>query len=291
MEPIFVVSTGRAGSMMLARTLSRHPELLALHEPMPHLNAEAFVHWNGSQGSREILESIRRKRDRLVGQVELNRMRYIESSHYCSHLIEELHQLYGARFIHLHRDARDFVRSGLARSWWYPAYSGLRGGLVRAKHGVEGWVRHHYFLDVGSTWRDHRLEPPAHLKTRAEKIVWLWAEINQTILASFERLPPGTTTSLALEQVSEESLRELLDFIGVDAPPPLLRDMISVASAKPNRSTRELTAHQPSFSPADCERFWELAAPMMDRLGYGTGPGRSRRVRVTAPRLRAGDAG
>lgn len=34
---VFVLSTGRSGSTMVARALAKHPDLLALHEPQIHL--------------------------------------------------------------------------------------------------------------------------------------------------------------------------------------------------------------------------------------------------------------
>lgn len=44
-HPVFIVSTGRSGSTMIARALALHPSLCVFHEPHPHLRTEAFVKW------------------------------------------------------------------------------------------------------------------------------------------------------------------------------------------------------------------------------------------------------
>ena len=44
---IFVLSTGRSGSMMLAKVLGLHSEICSFHEPLPQLNTEAYAKWNG----------------------------------------------------------------------------------------------------------------------------------------------------------------------------------------------------------------------------------------------------
>jgi len=48
-NPVFIVSTGRAGSTMIARLLAMHPDVCALHEPHPHLRTEAFVKWSAPE--------------------------------------------------------------------------------------------------------------------------------------------------------------------------------------------------------------------------------------------------
>jgi len=171
--PVFVVSTGRVGSTMLAQALAIHPDLLTFHEPQPHLNVEAFRAWEDSISTDRLHERIEEKRSSFVEQAGWNRCTYVESSHYGAHLVQELHELYGARFVHLHRDGRAFVRSGLERDWWYPESYGdvfhrsTLGGMW--EHEVLRRLRRRGLLDVGFSWNDHRLNPPDGMKAGSKK--------------------------------------------------------------------------------------------------------------------------
>lgn len=103
---------------MLARVLALHPELGAFHEPKPWLNTEGYLRWSGRKDSEYVHFRLGQKRDDLIEQVDANGLRYIESSHFISHFIPDLRDRYDARFIHLYRDGRDFLRSGLERDWY-----------------------------------------------------------------------------------------------------------------------------------------------------------------------------
>lgn len=151
LRPCFIVSTGRCGSKMLARVLALHPQLGAFHEPKPWLNTEAYLRWSGRKDPEYAHARLEQKRDDLIEQVDANGLRYIESSHFLSHVIPDLRDRYDARFIHLYRDGRDFVRSGLERDW-YPV-----GAFARTR----GTIRRMTGLKVGDSFADHRLDPPS----------------------------------------------------------------------------------------------------------------------------------
>lgn len=269
--PVFVVSTGRAGSTMLAQTLGVHPDLLTYREPQPHLNVEAFRAWEDSISTDRLHDRIEEKRSPLVEQAGWNRCTYVESSHYGAHLIQELHELYEARFVHLHRDGRAFVRSGLERCWWYPESYGdvfhrsTFGGMW--EHEVLRRLRRRGLLDVGFSWNDHRLKPPNGMETRLEKISWLWQEINRTILDQLAELP-ADSFSMALEEFSEDVLASLLDFVGVSSNAELLAQMTEVGEQKPNRTETRAVPPFEQWPDADREAFWSVAGPMMQQLGY-----------------------
>lgn len=267
-KPVFIVSTGRAGSQMVARLLARHDELYAVHEPRPYMSGEAFAAWKGTHDQEYIAESVRWKRSRLVRETAANALTYVESSHFCSHLIPVLHQLYEARFVHLYRDGRAFVRSGLEREW-YPTSQWsevLRASNIREE--IKRYLRRHYFFEVGSLWDDHRLAPPRELRTRVEKITWLWVEINRSILSSLERLPEEARLEFRLEDIDGGAIRSLLGFIGVRAEGGMVEEMLEVASVRPNRTEERSVPAFTDWSYEDQDAFWRLAGPMMERLGY-----------------------
>ena len=271
-RPVFIVSTGRAGSMMMAKVLAMHQDLLVLHEPLPHLNVEAFSHWKGRHQVQRLRKRVKRKRSSLIAQSDWNRCTYVESSHYSAHLIRDLHNLFDARFIHLYRDGRSFVRSGLERGWWYPESYGdvfkrsPLGGFWERE--ILDRARRMLLLDVGFSWSDHRLDPPSRFGGRLEKISWLWAEINRSILNQLADFPDEMYTSLALEEFSEETLESVLDFVGVRTKSSVLHQMMRTARKRPNQTKKQTVPNFDSWSEEDKSTFREIAGPMMRQLGY-----------------------
>ncbi len=258
-KPVFIVSTGRAGSTMIAQVLALHPRILALHEPHPHLRTEAYVRWKRVDMKETVKRRIRKKREDLINQVLSNRLVYAESSNYASMLIEELYDLFDARFIHLYRNGRDFVVSGLQRGWYID-------NTLKTK--MKNWLRRRFFLDTGKTAQDNLLDPPGHLGSRLEKIAWLWVEINKNILEKLERLPEENRFSFSLECLNKDRIEELLDFIGVEKERGLIDDMLSVAMSRPNRTKTIKIPEEDVWTEENIKRFYSIAGDMMKRLGY-----------------------
>lgn len=258
-RPVFVVSTGRAGSQMIAHALRIHPQICALHEPAPRLDTEAYAKWRGSPRGSRIAQRVRGKREALVTQVAENGYHYVESSHFCSHLIPELRQLFGAKIVHLHRDVGPFVASGLQRDW----YGKTERGTLR--EGIRRLVRRRLMVDLGNPGFDHRLDPPAHLD-RAQKIAWLWTQINEAILRDLAAVPAADQMTLGVETVGAPALARLVDFIGVAADESVVRRMADVAGARPNRSAS--LSSSATIDERERASVEEIAGPVRRRLGY-----------------------
>lgn len=258
-RPCFIVSSGRSGSMMLARVLALHTEIASFHEPRPLLNTEAYLRWAGRRDSDWIQQRLRWKRDDLIRQIETNGLGYVESSHFLSHLIPELLQRYDARFVHLYRDGRDFVRSGLERKWYQP--QGPLGLLRDA-------LRRSTALDIWNSYRDHRLKPPRGITTRLEAVAWLWAEINSRILQHLEQVPQESRLGIRLESFGPKTLGRLTAFLQLETAPDLIERMSAVATGKPNRTTTRSVNGWEQWEPHQQESFKRVAGRMMERLGY-----------------------
>lgn len=258
-QPVFIVSTGRSGSTMISQVLAVHPSLCAFHEPHPHLRTEAFAKWADPSSYKAIERRIRRKRDDLISQIRLNRLIYVESSNYTSHLIEELHDIYQAKFVHLYRDGRNFVRSGLERDWY---------NQQPLQHLIKTWLRRRYLVDIGKTATDNLLNPPGNLRTRLEKIAWLWTETNRKILDSFSSLPDSSKFSFKLEKLCKDKIIDLLNFIGVDFQAELIDEMLEIASARPNKTKKPTIPSYIEWSEQEKNRFNNIAKDMMQTLGY-----------------------
>lgn len=264
--PVFILSTGRSGSTMLARALGRHPALYCLHEPQPKLNAESLAIWNGSHPESEVRSKVALKRDWLVSQTHQQRLVYVESAYFLAHLVPILDDLYGAKFIHLYRDGRDFVRSGYDRPWY-----------VERRHPatvVKRWIRRRFLVDIGVSNEDHQLPSPNELDDRFGKIAWLWAEINRVIARDLDRLPDDRSLAIAVEKLNDPSgFRRVLKFFG-EADEELVDEMVGLARQKPNKVDDHRLPPSDEWSESRVATFDRVAGDMMQRLGYTDAPSR-----------------
>jgi hypothetical protein len=262
LAPVFVVSTGRAGSKMIAHAMRVHPQVLALHEPRPGLHREAYISWAGRRSARWLRGRLELKRSSLVEQTLANGFVYLESAHFCSHLIGPLRDLFpGAKFVFLHRDGREFVRSGLERTWY-------RGNEESALGHLAKFARHRLLLDVPKPGWDHRLTPPRQLRARAERIAWLWAEINRSIEKGLAAVPKEDQFRLPLAALGPDSLRALTEFMGVDVDGRILNEMMAVAARRPNKTPSRAVAPFDQWPDEEQRQFFRIAGEMMTQLGY-----------------------
>lgn len=260
-KPVFVVSTGRSGSQMIARVLAEHPSVCSFHELQPHLNLEAYVKRTTSRHRKWIENRIIHKRSDVIKQVTSNGLVYLESSFYHSLLIPELYKLYNARFIHLYRDGRYFVRSAIAKGWYEKE---------PLKYRLKTWIRRHFRIDTGHQMVDNRLNPPSDLKTRFEKLSWLWSELNKVILYNLSSISEDLVFSFPLENLNKKTVTDLLEFMGVPADPELIDKMMARADQKPNKSKKFTSPSVADWNDWEKKRFNEIAGDMMRRLGYET---------------------
>ena len=112
---IFIVSSGRTGTKAIAQHLSRcYPQVFAAHEPAPswRLRMGTTRSLCGNATRDDLREMLVRLRKGLVGRVE--REIYVESNPFLSGFIEVLGEVFeGASVVHVVRDARTYVRSGV----------------------------------------------------------------------------------------------------------------------------------------------------------------------------------
>ena len=239
--------------------MSLHPGVLALHEPVPHLATEGYLKWSGRGEADYFRYKLYHKRGKNLQQIDANKLVYFESSLYLAHFVEELHEMYGARFIHLYRDGRQFTRSALSKGW----YTG-RTFEQRAK----AILRHNLHIETGNWWHDTRLSPPDSMSSRFEKCAWLWCEINGVILRSMERVEASAKMSVRLEDFDRSTIEQIYDFIGIEVIPDVLDAMERVAARRPNKSRTDGSQQPYEWTEAQSLRFNEIAGPMMSRLGY-----------------------
>jgi len=211
-RPVFLLSTGRAGTAFLTRLLNRSPAVHAWHEPNPQLIEEGRVAYELYTLDRQGNGSGRKALDRALGQVVLagreqlwhethvRGRRYIETNNRISFFAPAIRALLpGVRFVHVHRHPGEFVRSGLRRQW----YTG------RTPHD-QGRIRPVGTDPAREEWE--RLEP-------VDRIAWLWNETNAFIEWALTDLRAGEDyLTLNFSEATADTLGRLAGFVGATLP-------------------------------------------------------------------------
>jgi hypothetical protein len=260
MVPVFVVSSGRVGSMMVARLLEGLPGVAAHHEPRPFLLDLNYRAWRGTLDPEEALRALHARRDAMIEDARRKDLVYFESSHQLTFLVPAIAQAFRPRFVHLIRDGRPFVRSGLARGWFIlpkPARLGMLA-VARASTAV-GYPVWEYEM--------HRLWPPRSARSRVARVSWLWAQYNLAIDRGM-RESGAESIRMRLEDFEtapEAAIDRLLTFVGL-APGDRLPELAERCRARPNKTERPLDERWTDEDEADYQRW---AGPAARYFGYG----------------------
>ncbi len=258
-SPFFVVCTGRCGTSTLVKMLRMHPSICAMNAPRPHLSVESYAKWSTPWKKNKIENKIRRKRTNLIEQIINNNYIYVEASNYCANLIQELDNIFhNSRFIHLYCDGRDFVSRGLDKDWYKK---------MPFKYELQSWVRRRFIVDIGRTRIDHQLPPPKKLKSRLEKIAWLWTEINRVIIHYLSNIPFERRFSIKLEDLGKDMIIKLHNFLGVEVIPDVLNNMITFLNKVKEQKTPVSYPYE-IWSDDEKIKFEDIAGEMMYTLGY-----------------------
>ena len=175
-DPAFIVSTGRTGTLRLAEVLAEATgSVLVLHEPPPDLFDLGEAVARGDLGAGAAARSLRRLRQPQANRVRREaRDAYIESNNNAGYLPRVIRAVFREpRFIHVVRDGRSTVRS-------------LYSNVVPSRRSS-----HHEALFMDHD--DHRCRlsaldfPGDPLSgewpelSRFERVCWYWAKKNALI--------------------------------------------------------------------------------------------------------------
>ena len=249
---VFVLSSGRTGTTMLASVLDECPEVKAVHELRPHLyNARREAYDTEGFSNRTLMErTFSGERMELFREAVGSEQLVVDASPFLSFFAPALHEsLPRSRFIYMHRDPETFVVSGMRRGWY-------------ERHGKDPFrLEPRPGTSTAAKWPDW---------SRFQKICWLWSEYNRTCLHCFEQLDSDRRLELPVREFWSEpdrSLRKILAFI--DVP----EDNIDVMLERMKRPANVQKKRNNIPDPADWPDEWraqldEITGEMKDRLGY-----------------------
>lgn len=159
MEPVFVLSTGRAGTMLLTKILEKLEDVIAVHEPEPELSYGSKLAYENWQSNSALIEGMfEGARYEMLRSSFLLNKKFIETNNRITFFAHQIAKLYPkSKFIHLVRQPNSFIISGLNRQWYT---------------GQNLYDEARIISNKNSFWEN---------LNQTEKIAWLWNETNQFI--------------------------------------------------------------------------------------------------------------
>lgn len=261
-SPVFVLSTGRAGTMTLAHLLALSPRLRCAHEPSPRLlEASALAAQPPSNcfDARFFEDAVRTARGRDVRRCRETGRAYVETNNRLTFLARALDQAFpDARFIHVLRRPASFVRSGIERGY----YVDHPWDYVRARP---------YLVPVRDAQPD---EAAWQAFSQAERCAWLWRVTNAYAEEFMAERPPARCLRLEAEALfaqDAQTIETLFQFTAGHAAPPQ-RLINHVLSRKLNRAVARTGSaldaeKRHTLSVADQAQIDTICAPLATRLG------------------------
>ena len=155
-SPVFVLSTGRVGTMLLTRLFELEKGLHIEHEALPEMLYTGKLAYADPSNIEFTKGAFMAGRYEAIRDCQLQNQRYVETNNRLTFFAPAMAALFpNAKFIHLLRHPDSFVSSGIQRNWY-----------------------------TGKTITDEgRIAPTTDLgiERQQDKIAWLWNATNAFI--------------------------------------------------------------------------------------------------------------
>jgi hypothetical protein len=255
--PVFVLSTGRCGSKLVAELLNLSPRACALHEPRPTLQYFGHYAYRLRRQPEALAPLVDAARMEMVLQACIEERTYVESNQCLTFFAPALAAVFaGAKFVHLLRHPGDFAASA-ARKGWYVNDSIWEAGRPRPPED--------------GSWPSWNL---------VRKLGWLWNAGNGFLADFHDGAGRGRTHVCRLEDLvaSVSAAQELFAFCGLDAPDAARITAMQATKVNPlwigaaEPPTMRKDPAFPGYGSWSNEMrrdLWEQVGESARRFGYG----------------------
>ena len=250
--PVFIVSSGRSGTLSLTRMFELYEDVEFHHEyHIHHVQPLAFKFHHGIINIQEAINELWKTHG--AGFYYTESKVWGDSSNKLSWLVPALSWMFPqAKWVQLVRDGRKVVSS------------------FYNKLGDECYGDEDYEVMKGWAENTQVLAPPPDKKywwniapdgyDRFQRLCWHWANVHKTIEEDFEFVDNKKT--IRLEDLTADSyiLADLLHWLGLEYDPIMFKAMqipYNVHTPEDHLLTDEQT-----------EKFWPICKDMMDHFGY-----------------------
>ena len=244
----FIISTGRTGTKFLAKFFNEIGKSIAVHEPNPDFLKLAINYAQkkvNKEKTKEKLDLYRRPLARKIKRSPFNT--YIESNNRLFSLIEPLTDVFeNFKIIHIVRDGRDYVRSGMSRDWYTPNDDELR-------------LKSSMFPDdpYFNVWNK---------MNRFEKICWRWQKKDNFIYEDLKTVENSIRIKFRdiFNSKDHNGLFKIADYIGISKTETskMIDEMIN---KKVNNNKQYEIPRWPEWSKNKRKKFNQIAGKHMNK--------------------------
>jgi hypothetical protein len=253
----FATGTGRCGTHFIAKLMEHEPEVAAIHERDPLLQAfHRYCKWYelpiDDEGFLQTTEAHIR-RDLARHQLSF------ESSPTLAMSITELDQRFAPRFVFLVRHPRDVVKSYLHKGWYEAPMVQQRPELAL---GYQAGRKFQHFLGRIAPRGDEFA--PWNRLTRVGKLAWYWSALNRAALAKAKAIPAERWRMYKLEDFDFAKYQEVATYFGF-SPRLTAQKFDEIRHARPGAQKNIPPA---AWTDQEWSEFERYAKPLADELGY-----------------------
>ncbi len=245
-RPCFVLSTGRAGTLLLTQLLQLSPRISVAHQPRPELIRSSKLAYEQIKKQPDIFrETFKSAREEMLLDALSQDQVFVETNNRITFFAPIIRDVFpNAVFIHLVRHPGSFVRSGIRRQWYSDKHEHDIGRIVPQSGAMkESW----------------------HGLSQIEKIGWLWNETNQFIEETKTVLGKNFLFVKAEDLFKDVSVtQKIYEFINVDSP------SVSLLQKNLKPVNVQKKGEYPPYRewPENDKAALKRVAPLMKKYGY-----------------------
>ncbi len=245
-SPIFFLSTGRSGTELITRALALAKETLVHHKPTPELVYGGMLAYRMRHKTSMSEAAFLTARFDLISDAVLRDRIFIETNFRITFFAYAIQSLFpNARFIHLTRDYRAFVKSAVQLSFYQNTFTDF--GRIQPLTDPE--------MSLWQSW------------SPAQKAAWFWNETHNFIDEFSKEVPRDRFLRISAEDLFEdvEFLEHIFTFCGLKKVSR--RKLTKLLSSPINSKKDKKQAAANSIGSHELDQLNEWV-PVARRLGY-----------------------
>jgi hypothetical protein len=268
----FLVGFPRSATTALSRILAKATNAEVFVEQTPRLRRDSIDYLYGRKSDADAI--LRAAKSEAIRDT-LNKGKIYGDKNPClMPFVRPLYDLYASRFVFITRDGRDCVTSLMN---WH------KHKARNIFNSPPDLIPEGNFGPEPDPWDYSRIRPqpgdPLHTRwhelDRFEKCAWYWNAFNREALRRFSGLPKESWIRLDVGGLDAAAIQAVFDFLELEgfsqeAVDAMLSRRINSVEDRTGK-TSDFPRH-PDWTEAQTLRFWRQARPMMQALGYETGP-------------------
>ena len=223
--PVFVLSTGRVGTMLLTRLFKLEKGLRIEHEALPEMLYTGKLAYADPSNIEFTKGALMAGRYEAIRDCQLQNLRYVETNNRLTFFAPAMAALFpNAKFIHLLRHPDSFVSSGIQRNWYTGKTITDEGRIAPAK-------------DSG-------------IERQQDKIAWLWNATNAFIEDFKEGAGKDRTLTVRSEDLfsNTEEAERILNWLDFKADKTSIQKVLN-RPVNTSRKKKTQQEYNPDLTP------------------------------------------